>query len=765
VTPSLAGYTFAPPNRAYAQVNETLTGQDYDASAAPAPGVLGVAPADGLASSGYVGGPFTPATKQYTLTNTGGSPLTWTAGATQGWVTLSGTGGPLAAGASTSVTVTINSNANSLDAGSYGDTVTVTNATNGQGNTTRPVSLAVNPGSPGNCITSTSAWQNTSFASQSGAFTAEFDAIPSAPFSGADGVTALSATAGAQYSDYAVLVRFNDAGRIDARNGGTYGAVNVINYTGGTNYHFRLVVNVPAHTYSAYVTPQGAAEQVLALNYSFRTEQAGVVSLANWGLIGAAGWTHQVCNFVVSTSGGQPPYTYSWSPATGLSDPTLAQPTASPAITTTYTLTVTDSEGDTAADGALVTVVVGNLYYVATNDPNASDSNPGTEALPWKTLTKAANTAQAGDTVLVRAGTYNESLTLTHSGTVDAPITFSNHNGAAVVIDGQHSRPSNVTVQNANYVIVSGFEMVHAASNAVVLQNTQHVQVLNNHVHDGDSRGIVLRQGSLGARIAYNEVNNMQDDPLMNWLEYNPSIRYDDTIIEHNYLHDCFVGHSDGIQWVAPSANTIIRYNVVADTTQNIYIAPDHLNVDSLEIYGNVVYNQNYNTWGKGIYVVATAGSDATITNVSIHSNTIGHHSVGWCVLLQGDLSNVSFRNNIFSTDGDSAINLANNADDPNQISLDYNLYWRPDVGANALIVWGGWYDTLAQFKSAHPGQEVHGVEANPLFVNESGHNYHLNASSSPAFNAGTNVGTGPDFDGWERPWSGGWDLGAFEYH
>lgn len=38
-------------------------------------------------------------------------------------------------------------------------------------------------------------------------------------------------------------------------------------------------------------------------------------------------------------------YTYSWSPATGLSDPNVAQPTASSASPQTYTLTVTDANG------------------------------------------------------------------------------------------------------------------------------------------------------------------------------------------------------------------------------------------------------------------------------------------------------------------------------------------------------------------------------------------------------------------------------------
>jgi hypothetical protein len=107
-------------------------------------GALSVTPAGGLSSSGTAGGPFTPSSQLYTLTNTGGTSINWTASKTQSWVTLSSSGGALAAGGTATVTVTINSGANSLAAGSYSDTVTLTNSTNGAGNTTRAVGLTVN---------------------------------------------------------------------------------------------------------------------------------------------------------------------------------------------------------------------------------------------------------------------------------------------------------------------------------------------------------------------------------------------------------------------------------------------------------------------------------------------------------------------------------------------------------------------------------------------------------------------------------------------
>jgi PKD repeat protein len=83
------------------------------------------------------------------------------------------------------------------------------------------------------------------------------------------------------------------------------------------------------------------------------------------------------CTLEGSAAGGAPPYTYSWTPTTGLSDPNIAQPTASPATTTTYTLTVTDSLSQASTDTVLVTVA--NLpptaaFSYAPSSPTTADT-------------------------------------------------------------------------------------------------------------------------------------------------------------------------------------------------------------------------------------------------------------------------------------------------------------------------------------------------------------------------------------------------------
>jgi hypothetical protein len=104
---------------------------------------LQVTPSTGLSSIGDPGGPFTPSSVDYTLHNAGTTAFSYQVTKTQSWVSLTNASGSLAGGASVTVTVSINANANALGIGGYADTVTFTNTTNHQGDTTRSVSLQV----------------------------------------------------------------------------------------------------------------------------------------------------------------------------------------------------------------------------------------------------------------------------------------------------------------------------------------------------------------------------------------------------------------------------------------------------------------------------------------------------------------------------------------------------------------------------------------------------------------------------------------------
>lgn len=109
----------------------------------PNPGALSVSPLSGWNSSGPQGGPFTPTSQTYTLTNAGGQALNWTATVDKTWISVSAASGTLAPSASTTVIVSLNSRADRLKPGTRTATVSFTNTTNGNGNTSRSVTLTV----------------------------------------------------------------------------------------------------------------------------------------------------------------------------------------------------------------------------------------------------------------------------------------------------------------------------------------------------------------------------------------------------------------------------------------------------------------------------------------------------------------------------------------------------------------------------------------------------------------------------------------------
>jgi parallel beta-helix repeat protein len=91
-----------------------------------------------------------------------------------------------------------------------------------------------------------------------------------------------------------------------------------------------------------------------------------------------------------------------------------------------------------AAANALCQVLPAATYYVDGAAANAADENPGTEALPWKTIARAGGAPELrpGDTVLIKTGVYREHARITVSGEEGQPITFAAAPGAKVVVKG-----------------------------------------------------------------------------------------------------------------------------------------------------------------------------------------------------------------------------------------------------------------------------------------------------------------------------------------
>jgi parallel beta-helix repeat protein len=143
-------------------------------------------------------------------------------------------------------------------------------------------------------------------------------------------------------------------------------------------------------------------------------------------------------------------------------------------------------------------------YFVDANNPNARDTNPGTEALPFKTIGKATSLVVAGDTVFVKAGVYRETVTLSRSGTsttvkgrtgfatITSPITiaaYPGHEGKAIInaaepvtdwrrCTGPAQCAGNPNWTHLYWADVAALVQAHPSSRFAVRQVFQHGKLL-----------------------------------------------------------------------------------------------------------------------------------------------------------------------------------------------------------------------------------------------------------------------------------------------
>jgi hypothetical protein len=99
---------------------------------------------------------------------------------------------------------------------------------------------------------------------------------------------------------------------------------------------------------------------------------------------------------------------------------------------------------------AFVADAAGATYYLS---PTGSNSNPGTSSAPWKTFAFAVTQLQAGDTLLLRDGTYTRANSgmlsvdcrINANGTSASPITIQAENERRAFLSGDGTvKPINV---------------------------------------------------------------------------------------------------------------------------------------------------------------------------------------------------------------------------------------------------------------------------------------------------------------------------------
>lgn len=137
-------------------------------------------------------------------------------------------------------------------------------------------------------------------------------------------------------------------------------------------------------------------------------------------------------------SGGTPPYTYNWSPTTGLDNPIFPNPMAAPAATTTYTITVVDANGCVDTDdmtvfvNALPTVSAGSDSTITCGDSlvlNGSATGTGPVAYVWSPSGELSSGTVANPTA---TPTSNTTFVLTATDSLGCSASDS----VAVIVNG-----------------------------------------------------------------------------------------------------------------------------------------------------------------------------------------------------------------------------------------------------------------------------------------------------------------------------------------
>ena len=290
-------------------------------------------------------------------------------------------------------------------------------------------------------------------------------------------------------------------------------------------------------------------------------------------------------------------------------------------------------------------VPAGRVFYVATD---GSDDNDGKQAgRPFKTIGRAAEAVEPGDTVRVASGTYAEAIESLVSGQPGQRITFVSTEKHGAVIDA--SGDDAAWLNHGSYVDIVNFEVT--GSNYIGIHNRgSYVTVRGNHVHhlaapdcNGANGGAGILHGNYEAH--HNAViGNLVHDIL-------PS-------------EGCTLIH--GIYVSNPRAKVL---NNIVYNTRGYGIHTWHY-ATKVTISGNLTLNN-----GQG--GILLGGSEVVMDGAVVTNNVVVDNRVGAGIYELGNIGQNTYRNNLLWNNN---INLRDSTKGENTITADPLLVASGDV-------------------------------------------------------------------------------------
>jgi hypothetical protein len=381
----------------------------------------------------------------------------------------------------------------------------------------------------------------------------------------------------------------------------------------------------------------------------------------------------------------------------------------------------------------LISNVYAATYYVS---PSGSDSNPGSSSAPFKTIQKAADIVNPGDTVIVRDGIYydenNDDILVyfKRGGQVGNYITFKSEKKWGAVLEGIGADGTMAgyatTIQNyKGYIIFDGFEIRNFEwSGYNINENNTNIIVRNNYVHD---------IGRVESTSIYGK----------DCLDVGGKASY--ITFENNVIHSCGRLNPNTIPSAPESScNTPNCTSCCYNHDHGIYIRGDHVTVKN-----NIFFNMKS---GWGIQIYGTGGMKEHIriegnTFADTNSRREGH------IIIANEVNNISVKNNIFYNPKTAGVRISGTNCSGLKI---YNISIENNLMNVDQVIFG--LDCGYTIKNNL-------VKTDPLFVNHSIRDYNLQASSPAIDNGMALHHITNDFDGTLRPQGEGYDIGAYEYY